>query len=100
MLFAEGASIDRPQLGMVASSSFSNVVKQGCNKQECRVSQALGNARCDGKGIGVVGAKESTAVGNHLHGMRIDRVGMKHIELHLSDNGAKGRQVSGEDAMS
>ena len=71
---------------MIAASSLANIMVKRCNKQQQWVSQSLRNSRSHRKSISVVGSQEPPAIGDDLHGVRINGVGVEHIELHLPHN--------------
>ena len=84
--FTKRSRIYRTKFRVIAASSLSNIVVKRRNKQQQRVSQSLRNSRGHRKPVSVVRSQESPAIGDDLHCVRINGVGVEHIELHLPYN--------------
>jgi len=86
MALTKQSRINRTKFRVITTSSFANIVVKRSNKEQQRVSQSLRNSRGHRKSVSVVGSQETPAIGDDLHCVRINGVGVEHIELHLPHN--------------
>ncbi len=100
MLDAELFCVRCAQFGVVSTPAFAYIVKQRRDVKEARVSKSSRDASGYRETVGVVGAHETSSVCNDLGGVRINGIGVKQIELHLSNNRAEGWQVAPQNAVS
>ena len=91
--------INSTEFRMIAVSTLANIVVKRRNKQQQGVSQSLRNSRGHRKSVSVVSSKEPPAIGDDLHCVRINRVGVEHIELRLPNNLLELGQITPQDTV-
>ena len=87
------------QLGVITAASFADIMKEGGNIEQPRVSQPARNPGGDRKSVGIVSAHKSTGIGDDLHGVCVHGIGMEQIKLHLTYYGPKGGKIGAHHAM-
>ena len=84
---------------MVATAALANVVIQGRHEQQYWIAKSVRDSRRYRKLVRVVCPQKSTAVGDDLHGVCVNRIGVEHVKLHLPHNHFKLRKITAQYTM-
>ncbi len=96
---AELQRIDGAELGVIAASPLSDVVKEGGDAEQLRLAQPGEDLVAERVSLAAGRVGKLVDVLEQPVGVFVHRVGMEHVELHLADDKVPLRQVGGQDAV-
>jgi len=97
--FAELLRIHRTDLGVIALATFADVVVQARQVDQLGLGQAAHELAGQGEFLRYRRVLQLAQVLDEVEGVRIDRVDVEQVVLHLPDDQAEFRQVAAKDAV-
>src|SRR5690606_6463173 len=96
---AEGFGIHRTELRVVTATAFADVVVEAGDVDELGLGQLVDDLAGQWEFLRQFGPFQLAQVFDQVERVRVDRIDVEQVVLHLSDDVAKLRQVAAEDAV-
>ncbi|MNO75850.1 hypothetical protein D3C76_669130 [compost metagenome] len=99
MARAEGFGVDRAQFGVVTATSLADVVVETGEIDQLRLGQLVDELAGQGEFLRQLGPFQLAQVLDQVEGVRVHRIDVEQVVLHLSDDLTEFRQVQAENAV-